>query len=136
MVSIHFLIQPVWHHPVKGVRAQVLTIQINQLSSMNHPLIASNLKFHIDGEFHQYFSFSNYLVIPTRLLSATLDYTMLLDHRLVLFASHIYCFEFENSRPAQILTRISGIKTGYSTIVLCFFHYIFLIKYKIDWNYS
>ena len=36
--------------------------------------MVSNLQFHTDGEFHQYFSFSIYLLIPTRLLPAAWDY--------------------------------------------------------------
>ena len=47
----------------------------NQLSNVNSLKMVSNLQFKIDGEFHQYFSLSIYLLIPTGyLLSVTWDH--------------------------------------------------------------
>ena len=55
--------------------------QTTSLDDSNKPVeqceqfvVVSNLQFHIDGEFYQYFSLSIYLSIPKRLLPVTLDY--------------------------------------------------------------
>ena len=49
----------------------------------------------------------------------------LIDHRLVLFASHNYQLKFFNSGLARIWTWISGTKSGCATIVLCSVDHIF-----------
>ena len=98
-----FLIQPVWRHWVKGVRGQVLTIQINQSSSeqsVDHLQFAIAYWWIIPAIlFLKYLFINTYKAMPCHLGFQS----ELLDHRLVKFTLHKYRLQFENSKPVGIL---------------------------------
>ena len=108
-----FLIQLVGGHRVKGVRAQVLMIQINQMSSVNGLQIGSNLLYHIDENSINTFSLSIYLSIPTKLLPVTWDrnwHCSIIG--LYLNSITVDQPEFEPGSPRRT-------KIGYAIFVLC-----------------
>ena len=87
-------------------------------------LICKFCKFHIDWEFHQYFSPPRHLGLQ----SATLN------HRLVLFASHKYGLKFQNSnqpgfepgcpgpKAATLASCYSTLTSGFSYLFQLLFH--------------